>query len=168
MLFWVKTQTYTCMCCAFLTKFQFSRYSQVAKDNRMIKVVWNVVKKIFGVVFCILSPLKRLICRRKRHSSDTVLPLVNHYAVPIDVTHSVPSNTEVCTGTVQLPSRHQIAAVIIVGHTSCCTLVKLLSSEILYTIFYRIMDPLVTTMSWNIEGLNTCLIEVSCQSWGPN
>ncbi|KAL5015080.1 hypothetical protein ScPMuIL_009350 [Solemya velum] len=60
----------------------------------MIKVVWNVVKKIFGVVFCILSPLKRLICRRKRHSSDTVLPLVNHYAVPIDVTHSVPSNTE--------------------------------------------------------------------------
>ncbi|WAR16503.1 RCAS1-like protein [Mya arenaria] len=45
----------------------------------MIKVVWNVVKKIFSVIFLLLSPLKRLWCRRKRRTSDTILPLTNHY-----------------------------------------------------------------------------------------
>ena len=45
----------------------------------MFKVIWNVVKQIFSVVFWILSPLKRLICGRKRKNSDTILPLTNHY-----------------------------------------------------------------------------------------
>lgn len=45
----------------------------------MIKVIWNIVKKIFGVVFLLLSPLKRLWCRRKRRTSDPILPIANHY-----------------------------------------------------------------------------------------
>ena len=46
---------------------------------QMIKVVWNVVKKIFGFVMLIFSPLKRLWCRRKRRTSDPILPISNHY-----------------------------------------------------------------------------------------
>ncbi|XP_060603602.1 receptor-binding cancer antigen expressed on SiSo cells-like [Ruditapes philippinarum] len=45
----------------------------------MIKVIWNVIKKIFGVIFMIFSPLKRLWCRRKRRNSDPILPMSNHY-----------------------------------------------------------------------------------------
>lgn len=44
-----------------------------------MKVVWNIIKKILSIFGLILSPLKRLICRRKRKNSDTILPLVNHY-----------------------------------------------------------------------------------------
>ncbi|KAL4218000.1 Receptor-binding cancer antigen [Mactra antiquata] len=46
---------------------------------RMIKVIWNVIKKVFGIFSIILSPLKRLWCRRKRRNSDTILPMSNHY-----------------------------------------------------------------------------------------
>ena len=47
---------------------------------RMLKVVWNIFKKVFGIFCVILSPLKRLWCRsRKRRDSDTILPLTNHY-----------------------------------------------------------------------------------------
>ncbi|XP_053382226.1 receptor-binding cancer antigen expressed on SiSo cells-like [Mercenaria mercenaria] len=45
----------------------------------MIKVVWNVIKKIFGIICMIFSPLKRLWCRRKRRNSDPILPMTNHY-----------------------------------------------------------------------------------------
>ncbi|KAK3086998.1 hypothetical protein FSP39_000166 [Pinctada imbricata] len=50
----------------------------------MIKVIWNIIKKIFGVIFLVLSPLKRLCCRRKRRNSDTILPLTNNYSIPSD------------------------------------------------------------------------------------
>ena len=45
----------------------------------MFKVIWNVVKQIFGVVLWVLSPLKRAVCGRKRKNSDTILPLTGHY-----------------------------------------------------------------------------------------
>ena len=45
----------------------------------MIKVLWNVIKKIFGIITIIFSPLKRLWCRRKRRNSDSILPMTNHY-----------------------------------------------------------------------------------------
>ncbi|XP_052235004.1 receptor-binding cancer antigen expressed on SiSo cells-like isoform X2 [Dreissena polymorpha] len=45
----------------------------------MFKVIWNIIKKIFGVLFLLCTPLKRLWCRRKRRTSDTILPLANHY-----------------------------------------------------------------------------------------
>lgn len=59
----------------------------------MLKAVWNVLKKIFGIIFIILSPLKRLICRRKRRNSDTLLPLTNHYTIPDDF-GQVPSESQ--------------------------------------------------------------------------
>lgn len=59
----------------------------------MIKVIWNVIKKIFGILLTILSPLKRLICRRKRSTSDTILPMSNHYSIPQDF-NQMPANTE--------------------------------------------------------------------------
>lgn len=52
----------------------------------MFKVVWNIIKSIFSFIFRIFSPLKRLICRRKRRDSDTILPLANHYTIPEDFT----------------------------------------------------------------------------------
>ncbi|OWF38865.1 receptor-binding cancer antigen expressed on SiSo cells-like [Mizuhopecten yessoensis] len=54
----------------------------------MIKVVWNIIKKTFGFVLLICSPFKRLFCRRKRRTSDTVLPLTNHYSIPQDFTQT--------------------------------------------------------------------------------
>lgn len=57
----------------------------------MFKVVWNIIKSIFCFIFHIFSPLKRLICRRKRRDSDTILPLTNHYTIPEDFT-TIPSN----------------------------------------------------------------------------
>lgn len=45
----------------------------------MFKVIWNIVKQIFSLILWLLSPLKRLICRRKRKNSDTILPLTSHY-----------------------------------------------------------------------------------------
>ncbi|XP_033727149.1 receptor-binding cancer antigen expressed on SiSo cells-like [Pecten maximus] len=54
----------------------------------MIKVVWNIIKKTFGFVLLICSPFKRLFCRRKRRTSDTVLPLTNHYSIPHDFTQT--------------------------------------------------------------------------------
>lgn len=66
----------------------------------MFKVVWNIVKKILGTIFVVLSPLKRLWCHRKRRTSDTILPLSNHYPpldylMPnddtVDVTNMAPS-----------------------------------------------------------------------------
>lgn len=55
----------------------------------MLKVVWNIIKSIFSIIFRLLSPLKRLVCRRKRRDSDTILPLSNHYTIPEDFT-SIP------------------------------------------------------------------------------
>lgn len=46
---------------------------------QMLKVVWNVIKKVFGLVMLLCSPVKRLWCRRKRRTSDPILPISNHY-----------------------------------------------------------------------------------------
>ncbi|XP_061169402.1 receptor-binding cancer antigen expressed on SiSo cells-like [Saccostrea echinata] len=59
----------------------------------MLKVIWNVLKKIFSILLLILSPIKRLICGRKRRTSDTILPLSNHYSIPQDF-NQMPTNTE--------------------------------------------------------------------------
>ena len=67
-----------------LNIYYFYRYVEEPTGVSMIKVVWNIVKKIFGIFCIILSPLKRLWCRRKRRNSDTILPLTNHYSVPSD------------------------------------------------------------------------------------
>ncbi|XP_041361134.1 receptor-binding cancer antigen expressed on SiSo cells-like [Gigantopelta aegis] len=61
----------------------------------MIKVIWNIIKFIFGTVFKIFSPVKKLICRRRKHSeSDISVPLNDHFSTSIDmtVTQSVPGS----------------------------------------------------------------------------
>lgn len=40
-----------------------------------MKVLVNFVKKLFNIVFLLLSPVRRLICRRRRHSDTPILPL---------------------------------------------------------------------------------------------
>lgn len=65
-----------------------------SEEIRMLKVIWNVIKKIFGIFMMIISPLKRLLCRRKRRTSDTILPMSNHYSIPQDF-NQMPANTEV-------------------------------------------------------------------------
>ncbi|KAK3576949.1 hypothetical protein CHS0354_017624 [Potamilus streckersoni] len=60
----------------------------------MLKVVWNVVKKVFGIIFIVFSPLKRLVCRRKRRLSDTVLPLTNHYPTIETLSDPLPSSNQ--------------------------------------------------------------------------
>ena len=60
----------------------------------MIKVVWNIIKFIFGFVFKIFSPVKRVICRRRKSSeSDLAVPVNDLHSTSIDmtVTQSVPS-----------------------------------------------------------------------------
>ncbi|XP_062580197.1 receptor-binding cancer antigen expressed on SiSo cells-like isoform X2 [Saccostrea cucullata] len=59
----------------------------------MLKVIWNVIKKIVNILLLILSPIKRLICGRKRRTSDTILPLSNHYSIPKDF-NQMPTNTK--------------------------------------------------------------------------
>ncbi|XP_048729610.2 receptor-binding cancer antigen expressed on SiSo cells-like isoform X2 [Ostrea edulis] len=63
-------------------------------EIRMVSVLWNVIKKIFGILLTILSPLKRLLCRRKRRTSDTILPLSNHYSIPGDFSQMATNGEE--------------------------------------------------------------------------
>ncbi|XP_029650108.1 receptor-binding cancer antigen expressed on SiSo cells [Octopus sinensis] len=60
-----------------------------------MKILVNFVKKIFNIVFLILSPVRRLICRRRRHSDTPILPLNAVYSAPHTVsTSSLPPEGE--------------------------------------------------------------------------
>uniref|UniRef100_A0A0L8HWM8 Receptor-binding cancer antigen expressed on SiSo cells n=1 Tax=Octopus bimaculoides TaxID=37653 RepID=A0A0L8HWM8_OCTBM len=60
-----------------------------------MKILVNFVKKIFNIVFLILSPVRRLICRRRRHSDTPILPLNAVYSAPPTVsTSSLPPEGE--------------------------------------------------------------------------
>lgn len=94
----IKNMTFACMLSSLQYVMPISNTCIIKKNSileiRMMKVIWNVIKKIFGILLTILSPLKRLICRRKRRTSDTILPMSNHYSIPQDF-NQMPANTEV-------------------------------------------------------------------------
>lgn len=57
-----------------------------------MKVLINLVKKIFNIVFLLLSPVRRLICRRRRHSDTPILPLTTTFPTPPAVPILPPTN----------------------------------------------------------------------------
>ncbi|GAB1603862.1 receptor-binding cancer antigen expressed on SiSo cells-like [Argonauta hians] len=60
-----------------------------------MKILVTLVKKLFNMVFLLLSLVRRLICRRRRHSDTPILPLNAVYSAPPTVTTSaLPAETE--------------------------------------------------------------------------